>query len=104
MFALILLLQFAYKNTYGIKTISEEAYKNTTEYYLPICEEKIKTCNDGDDASITSCADAFIYCNTYLNAPYLESGRNIYDVRKFGGETGRGAKDRRSVATTVYTT
>ncbi|GMI30006.1 hypothetical protein TrRE_jg77 [Triparma retinervis] len=76
--------KFAYENTYGIQAISEEEYKNVTENYLPTCELKIKDCNDAEDFSVTSCSDAFMYCNSYLYSGYVQSGRNIYDVRKFG--------------------
>mmetsp|Transcript_2737 Transcript_2737/g.5707 ORF Transcript_2737/g.5707 Transcript_2737/m.5707 type:complete len:509 (+) Transcript_2737:174-1700(+) len=75
--------EFAYKNTYGIKAISKEQYDDMNENKLPSCLEKIHACNSVV-GSETDCLDAFIFCNTQLDTPYVESGYNVYDVRSKG--------------------
>ncbi|GMH90133.1 hypothetical protein TrST_g1878 [Triparma strigata] len=75
--------EFAYKNTYGIEAITKEQYDDMNNNLLPQCEEKIHACNDNADPDNEDCLDAFIFCNTALDTPYVESGRNIYDVRTF---------------------
>ncbi|GMH68166.1 hypothetical protein TL16_g04868 [Triparma laevis f. inornata] len=73
--------EFAYKNTYGIKAITKEQYDDMNNNKLPQCEEKIEKCNSNENPDNEDCLDAFVFCNTALDTPYVESGLNIYDVR-----------------------
>ena len=75
--------EFAYKNTYGVKAITKEQYDDLNENKLPPCLDKINACNSGT-GNETDCLDAFIFCNTELDAPYVASGLNVYDVRSKG--------------------
>ena len=71
--------EFAYKNTYGVKAVTEEVYEKMVAA-VPFCLEKIDACN-ADGGSHAKCLEAFEYCNNELEVPYIASGRNIYDVR-----------------------
>ena len=74
--------EMAYKNSHGIKTVSEDTY-NTMTSAIPTCEALINKCNDGDSVlNSFACQSAFIVCNTAETSPYQMSGLNPYDIRK----------------------
>ncbi|KAI0330115.1 carboxypeptidase C [Cubamyces sp. BRFM 1775] len=47
---------------------------------VPTCQRLIKSCYDFD--SKFTCVPALLYCNSQLMGPVVQSGRNIYDVRR----------------------
>ena len=72
---------FAYGgNPWGIKAVNETVYE-TMKGQLPRCLELIAECNNNPRESNQACVDSFVFCNDALEMPYVESGRNIYDVR-----------------------
>ena len=74
--------EMAYKNSHGIKTVSEDTY-NTMKSAIPTCEKLINKCNEGDGViNSFACQSAFIVCNTAETSPYQMSGLNPYDIRK----------------------
>lgn len=75
--------EMAYKNSHGIKTISEATY-NAMKRAAPTCTKLIKSC----DSALTKigttfkCQMAFAYCNMALTMPFQMTGLNVYDIRK----------------------
>ncbi|KAI0718401.1 carboxypeptidase C [Cerioporus squamosus] len=47
---------------------------------VPTCQRLIKSCYDFD--SKFTCVPALLYCNSQLMGPVVQSGKNIYDVRR----------------------
>ncbi|KAI0674083.1 carboxypeptidase C [Trametes maxima] len=47
---------------------------------VPTCQRLVKSCYDFD--SKFTCVPALLYCNSQLMAPVVQSGKNIYDVRR----------------------
>ena len=64
-------------NTYGVKSVSDKAYKQMQED-TPGCIALIDECQK----NASKCTEAQGTCNGELLAPYQESGLNTYDVRK----------------------
>ena len=50
----------------------------------PVCENLVKLCYDDPNRFV--CLAAASYCNNKLIAPYMATGRNVYDVRKDCGD------------------
>lgn len=74
--------EMAFKNSHGIKTVSEETY-NAMKDAVPKCVSLIEECNKGDGfLNKFACQTAFVLCNTGETAPYQMSGLNPYDIRK----------------------
>ena len=71
----------ATNNSYGIKTVSEEAYAKMVQR-LPACELMAKACQLEE----TACQYAYTYCNLVETTPYYNSGLNPYDIRKPCGD------------------
>ncbi|EIW55989.1 carboxypeptidase C [Trametes versicolor FP-101664 SS1] len=47
---------------------------------VPTCQRLIKSCYDFD--SKFTCTPALLYCNSQLMGPIMQTGRNVYDVRR----------------------
>jgi cathepsin A (carboxypeptidase C) len=76
----------AYKNSHGIKTVSEETY-NAMKDAVPQCVSLIEECNKGDGfLNKFACQTAFVVCNVGETSPYQMSGLNPYDIRKECGD------------------
>jgi cathepsin A (carboxypeptidase C) len=74
--------EMAYKNSHGIKTISEQTY-NTMTSTVPTCTKLIAACNKGTTfLNSFACQSAFLMCNAGLTSPYQLTGLNPYDIRK----------------------
>ena len=74
--------EMAYKNSHGIKTVSESTY-NTMTKTVPVCTKLIEGCNKGASfLSSFACQSAFVMCNAGLTSPYQLTGLNPYDIRK----------------------
>lgn len=84
---------FANNNTYGIKALSLADQQNAASSYLGAsgCQQQIQSCrsavasmdsdNEGDVASVNQlCKNAQDSCSRTVIAPYLTSGRSIYDI------------------------
>ena len=69
--------QMAMNNTYGIKTVSEEAYDKMVER-LPLCIKLSEACQ----RDVSKCVGADDYCNVEETTPYYKTGLNPYDIRK----------------------
>lgn len=69
--------EMAMNNTYGIKTVSEEAYDKMVEH-VPTCIKLAKLCQQ----NVTFCVPADDYCNLMETTPYSKTGLNPYDIRK----------------------
>lgn len=74
--------QMAMNNTYGIKTVSEEAYTQMVDR-LPLCEKLIVACQ----LDTSKCLKADDYCNLAETTPYYRTGLNPYDIRKECGDS-----------------
>lgn len=68
--------EMAMNNTYGIKTVSEEAYAKMVDH-VPSCVKMAEACQQNTDA----CVPADDYCNLMETTPYYNSGLNPYDIR-----------------------
>ena len=84
---------FAYNNTYGIQAIDLLDQQNAASEYLGSggCQQSIESCryavstydqdDYGDNDAVNKiCSAAQTLCNDELIGPYLNSGRNIYDI------------------------
>jgi cathepsin A (carboxypeptidase C) len=67
----------AMNNTYGIKTVSEDAYQTMLDH-LPRCISLAKACQ----VNVEVCDEADTYCNLWETTPYYNTGLNPYDIRK----------------------
>ncbi|KAI0763992.1 carboxypeptidase C [Trametes elegans] len=47
---------------------------------VPTCQRLVKSCYDFD--SKFTCVPALLYCNSQLMGPIMQTGRNVYDVRR----------------------
>eukprot|EP00550_Attheya_septentrionalis_P004496 CAMPEP_0198285034 /NCGR_PEP_ID=MMETSP1449-20131203/4348_1 /TAXON_ID=420275 /ORGANISM="Attheya septentrionalis, Strain CCMP2084" /LENGTH=554 /DNA_ID=CAMNT_0043982271 /DNA_START=44 /DNA_END=1708 /DNA_ORIENTATION=+ len=73
--------EMAYKNSHGIKTVSEDVYNAMTSA-VPKCIALIHECNQGDSLiNSFACQSAFAVCNMAETSPYQMSGLNPYDIR-----------------------
>jgi cathepsin A (carboxypeptidase C) len=66
----------AMNNSYGIKTVSEEAYSNMLDH-LNACTLMGAACQENVDA----CEPAYSFCNIFETTPYYNTGLNPYDIR-----------------------
>lgn len=66
----------ANNNTFGIKTVSEEAYAKMVQH-MPACQAAAEKCQ----VDISSCETAYTLCNTFETTPYYKTGLNPYDIR-----------------------
>ena len=73
--------EMAMNNSYGIKTISEEAYSNMLKHE-PRCTSMAKACQ----LNHTMCEDADTYCQLTMTMPYYNTDLNPYDIRVPCGE------------------
>ena len=64
-------------NSYGVKSVSTEIYKDMM-MDEPDCFAAIRRCK----AERASCAEARRLCTSIFFTPYVESGKDIYDVRQ----------------------
>ena len=84
---------FANNNTYNIQAMPLVQQQNAANSYLGAggCEELIQSCraavtsmdpnNDGDVAEVSqACSNAQTSCEDNVLAPYIASGRNVYDI------------------------
>jgi len=68
--------QMANNNTYGVKAVSDAAYKQMVAA-IPSCIAAINDCQNDTAA----CSAAQAQCNDAMLGPYEQSGLNTYDVR-----------------------
>jgi cathepsin A (carboxypeptidase C) len=68
--------EMAMNNTYGIKTVSEEAYASMVAH-IPACVQTAEACQD--DSS--KCHTSQTLCSLWETTPYYETGLNPYDIR-----------------------
>ena len=68
--------EMAMNNSYGIKTVSEEAYQKMVDH-VPACTSMAEACQLSQDA----CEPAYEYCNLVETTPYYNTGLNPYDIR-----------------------
>ena len=84
---------FANNNSYGIQALSLTEQQNAASSFVNAdgCQQLIQSCRDaassldrngdGDVSSVNqNCSTAQNYCAEKVVAPYLASGRNIYDI------------------------
>lgn len=84
---------FANNNSYGIQALSLTEQSNAASSFVNAdgCQQLIQSCrdaassidqnNDGDVSSVNQkCSTAQNYCAEKVVAPYVASGRNIYDI------------------------
>ncbi|KAL8890697.1 MAG: hypothetical protein Q9215_002205 [Flavoplaca cf. flavocitrina] len=84
---------FANNNTYGISALSLADQSNAAGSYLGEngCQQQIQSCrgavasldsnNEGDESSVNQvCKNAQDSCSSAVIAPYMTSGRSIYDI------------------------
>lgn len=83
------LTQYPYYHTAACTTQSGygpvlgKAVCDKMEAALPKCKTLMRKCAENQDDSIV-CLSASTYCEAVLTAPYYETGRNPYDMEKFG--------------------
>jgi cathepsin A (carboxypeptidase C) len=68
--------EMAMNNSYGIKTVTEDAYVKMLKHVNP-CTLMGQACQQSVDA----CETAYTYCNLFLTTPYYNTGLNPYDIR-----------------------
>jgi cathepsin A (carboxypeptidase C) len=73
--------QMAMNNSYGIKTVSEDAYSKMVDR-LPTCKRLATACQ----YNTSLCVPADDYCNFAETTPYYNTGLNPYDIRVPCGE------------------
>jgi cathepsin A (carboxypeptidase C) len=59
----------------------DEDVIRSMEESVPRCEFLVKSCYKNPKSPFT-CVPASIYCNRVIHVPYLNTGRNPYDIRK----------------------
>jgi len=72
----------AMNNTYGIKTVSEEAYEKMVKH-VPTCTKMGQMCQ----LNTTYCEAADEFCQMTETMPYYNTGLNPYDIRKPCGDS-----------------
>jgi cathepsin A (carboxypeptidase C) len=73
--------EMAMNNSYGIKTVSEEAYAKMVKH-VPACTLMGAACQ----LSVEACEYAYTFCNLMETTPYYNTGLNPYDIRKPCGD------------------
>ncbi|KAI1344910.1 peptidase [Xylariaceae sp. FL0016] len=79
--------EFAYHNTYGLKTVNESIYNYMKmNWEFPgACKDSIAYCIEADRSTPDGkavCSQATAICRNLVEGPYYEaSGRNAYDIR-----------------------
>lgn len=66
----------AMNNSYGIKTVSEDAYAKMLKH-VDSCTLMGKACQ----LDVEACEPAYTYCNLMETTPYYNTGLNPYDIR-----------------------
>ncbi|PNS20898.1 Carboxypeptidase Y [Sphaceloma murrayae] len=85
-------IQYAYNNSYGYSAISQLQQLNSLRTYQEDCVPAIGDCrrvaalsdpqNEGDEFAVNSvCSRAQYACYNASASAFLESGRNVYDIR-----------------------